>query len=63
MASSGVGGWWEAGVDVVGRTGAGRALVVAVFHVEGFTWKVIGAREMSGSELAEFGRWEATGDE
>jgi hypothetical protein len=46
-----------------GRTNAGRGLIVAVYHVDGFTWKVIGAREMTGAEVAELARWEATGDE
>lgn len=43
-----------------GRTRAGRALIVAVYQVGGFTWKIIGAREMTGEELAEFVRWEET---
>ena len=50
-------------LTVWGRTRGGRALIVAVFHVEGFTWKVVGARDMSSGELAEFSRWEGRGDE
>jgi len=42
------------------RTGAGRALVVAVYHLNGFTWKIVGARDMTNGELAEFARWEET---
>jgi hypothetical protein len=41
-----------------GRTHNGRPLIVAVYHVTGFTWKIIGAREMTTAELAEFNRWE-----
>jgi hypothetical protein len=46
-----------------GRTDGGRPLIVAVYHVDGVTWKVIGARDMTGPERAQFARWEATGDE
>lgn len=42
------------------RTLAGRALVVAVYHVGGFTWKIVGARDMTDGELAEMTRWEET---
>jgi hypothetical protein len=42
------------------RTKAGRPLIVAVYQASGFTWKIIGAREMTGDELAEFAGWEAT---
>ncbi len=47
-------------VAIWGRTQAGRPLVVAVYHVSGFTWKIISAREMTAGELAEFARWEET---
>ena len=40
------------------RTMAGRPLVVAVYHVSGFTWKIIGARELTDTELVEFRQWE-----
>ncbi|MGH3814757.1 MAG: hypothetical protein ACRDUV_20310 [Pseudonocardiaceae bacterium] len=40
------------------RTRAGRALIVAVYHSSGHTWKIIGAREMRADELAEFAKWE-----
>ena len=52
-----------AGVPVVtvwSRTATGRPLIVAVYHVAGFTWKVIGARDMTEAELIEFRRWEET---
>jgi hypothetical protein len=42
------------------RTRAGRPLIVAVYHVGGFTWKIIGARDMTDKELVEFTRWEET---
>jgi hypothetical protein len=45
---------------VWGRTIAGRPLVVAVYHVAGFTWKIIGARELTDKELIEFSQWEGT---
>jgi hypothetical protein len=45
---------------VWGRTRAGRALIVAVYQVSGFTWKIVGARDMTKAELAELARWEET---
>jgi hypothetical protein len=53
----------RSGVQVLtiwARTRSGRPLVVAVYHVSGFTWKIIGARDMTEAELAEFARWEET---
>jgi hypothetical protein len=47
-------------LTIWGRTLAGRALIVAVYHVSGLTWKIVGARDMTDNELAEFGRWEET---
>jgi hypothetical protein len=47
-------------LTVWGRTLVGRPLVVAIHHVEGFAWKIIGAREMTANELAAFARWEET---
>ena len=61
--------WPRPGVDpltglpvltIWGRTNAGRPLIVGVHHVSGFTWKIIGAREMTGDELTQFARWEET---
>jgi hypothetical protein len=40
------------------RTAAGRPLVVAVLHITGVTWRIIGARDMTEKELAEFTEWE-----
>lgn len=45
-------------LTIWGRTRAGRGVIVAVRRVEDFTWKIIGAREMTSRELAEFCRWE-----
>ena len=47
-------------LTIWGRTLAGRALIVAVYHVSGFTWKIIGARDMTDKELVEFRQWEET---
>jgi hypothetical protein len=47
-------------VTIWGRTLAGRSLIVGVYHVGGFTWKIIDAREMTANELAEFAWWEET---
>lgn len=60
--------WPRAAADAAGfqvltvwaRTHDGRPLIVAVHHVHGFTWKIIGARDMADAELAEFTRWEQT---
>ena len=43
-----------------GRTETGRALIVAVYSVSGFTSKIIGSREMTSAEEAEFSQWEDT---
>ena len=43
-----------------GRTRTGRGLIVAVYHLHGFTWKIIGAREMTDPESAEYTQWEET---
>jgi len=53
----------SAGIRVLtiwGRTRAGRTLIVALFHIGGLTWKIIGARPMTETELAEFTKWEET---
>ena len=47
-------------LTIWGRTLTGRALIVAVYHVSGFTWKIIGARDLVENELAEFSKWEET---
>jgi hypothetical protein len=33
-------------------------LIVAVYHSSGHTWKILGARDMSTDELAEYAKWE-----
>jgi hypothetical protein len=47
-------------LTVWGMTLAGRPLIVAVRHVGGFAWKIVGARDMTQDDLAEFERWEET---
>jgi uncharacterized DUF497 family protein len=47
-------------ITIWGRTLGGRPLVVGVHHIDGFTWKIISAREMTAAEVAEFARWEET---
>jgi hypothetical protein len=47
-------------LTIWGRTTAGRGLIVAVHHVAELTWKIVGARDMTPAELAEFIRWEET---
>ncbi|HEX6970047.1 MAG TPA: hypothetical protein VF174_14730 [Micromonosporaceae bacterium] len=47
-------------LTVWGRTRAGRGLVVALYHGDGFSWRIVGARAMTERELAEFARWEET---
>lgn len=40
------------------RAASGRPLVVAVLHLDGSTWRIIGARDMTEKEAAEFTDWE-----
>ncbi|BCJ40164.1 hypothetical protein GCM10010168_30220 [Actinoplanes ianthinogenes] len=47
-------------LTVWSRTASGRPLIVAVYHTAGYTWKIIGARDMADKELIEFSRWEET---
>jgi hypothetical protein len=47
-------------LTIWGRSRGGRALIVAMYHVNRLTWKIVGARDMTDTELAEFARWEAT---
>ncbi|MFF5073075.1 hypothetical protein ACFY2R_18260 [Micromonospora olivasterospora] len=47
-------------VAVLGRTQAGRPLVVAVRKVGKFDQQIIGAREMNAAELKRFEAWEMT---
>ncbi|WP_047891176.1 hypothetical protein [Micromonospora sp. RV43] len=45
-------------IAVMGRTQAGRPLVVAVRKVSEFDQQIIGAREMTPAELKRFEAWE-----
>lgn len=45
-------------IAVMGRTHAGRPLVVAVRKVGEFDQQIIGAREMTPAELKRFEAWE-----
>jgi len=44
--------------SIWGRTAAGRALIVVVRPVDGFTARIVGAREMSAEEKEAFQTWE-----
>ncbi|MEN3308931.1 MAG: hypothetical protein V7603_5133 [Micromonosporaceae bacterium] len=46
-------------VAIMGRTRAGRPLVVAVRKVGDFDQQIIGAREVTATELKRFETWEA----
>jgi hypothetical protein len=46
-------------LSIWGRTSAGRPLIVAVRHLGGFDWLIVGAREMQAKEQTEFEEWEA----
>jgi uncharacterized DUF497 family protein len=45
-------------LTIWGRTRRGRPLIVAVYQVSDHTWKIIGARDMTRAEAADFDRWE-----
>ncbi len=47
-------------LSIWARTDAGRPLIVGVRHLDGFDWGIIGARDMTPTELAEFEQWEAS---
>lgn len=47
-------------LTVWSRTESGRPLIIAVYHVAEFTWKIIGVRDMADDELMEFRQWEET---
>jgi hypothetical protein len=54
------------GVSVLtiwGRTDRGRPLLVAVRHVQGLDWQIVGARDLGEAEISELEKWEATDDE
>jgi len=46
-------------VAIMGRTQAGRPLVVGVRKVGDFDQQIIGARELTAMELKRFEAWEA----
>jgi hypothetical protein len=46
-----------------GRTRVGRPLLVAARRVDDWEWLIIGARDMTATELGEFEKWEAQRDE
>ncbi|WP_327146793.1 hypothetical protein [Nocardia sp. NBC_01327] len=48
---------------IAGRTTAGRPLVIACREIEHFTLLIIGARELTGSDLTVFEKWEEHSDE
>jgi hypothetical protein len=45
-------------LTIWGRTRQGRALAVTVRQLGIFNQKIIGARDMTPEELAEYTRWE-----
>lgn len=47
-------------LSVWARTDAGRPLIVTVKHQSGFDWGIVGARDMTPAELAEFEHWEVS---
>ena len=44
---------------VLGRSAAGRGLLVYVRHADGLDWTIVGARPMTPGELSEYEEWEA----
>jgi hypothetical protein len=46
-------------LTVWGRTGTGRALMVALRRKDEWDWWIAGARELNPAELAELEQWEA----
>ena len=46
-------------VGILGRTAAGRDLVVYVRHDTGLDWTIVGARPMTAAESADYDKWEA----
>ncbi|QIS23682.1 hypothetical protein [Nocardia terpenica] len=48
---------------IIGRTTAGRVLLVGIRELAPFDAIMIGARELTTEELAEYTEWEARADE
>ena len=49
-------------LTIWGRTSTGRALLVALRPLTGRDWEIIGARDLTPSELDELEAWEAGRD-
>jgi hypothetical protein len=49
-------------LTIWGRTGTGRALMVAVRRLDERDWEIVGARTLASGELAELEKWEAGRD-
>lgn len=47
-------------VAIMGRTSAGRPLIVAVRKIGDFDQQIVGAREMTPKELQRFEAWEVS---
>ncbi|MET7421923.1 hypothetical protein [Dactylosporangium sp. NPDC005555] len=47
-------------LSIWARTDTGRALIVVVKQEGQFSWGILGARDMTPDELAEFEKWEAS---
>jgi hypothetical protein len=45
-------------IGILGRTMAGRGLVVYVRHDDGLDWTIVGARPMTAGESVEYEKWE-----
>jgi hypothetical protein len=46
-------------VGILGRTAAGRGVLVYVRHDTGLDWTIVGARPMTPTESIEYDKWEA----
>ena len=49
-------------LTISGRTRAGRPLIVFLRQDGQWDWLIIGAREMTPDQVAEFERWEQEGE-
>jgi hypothetical protein len=47
-------------LTIWGRTDAGRPLVVVTRRLSRWDWQIIGARDLSAQEVADFEAWEGT---
>jgi hypothetical protein len=46
-------------LGILGRTAAGRGLVVYLRHDGGLDWTIVGVRPMTPGEVTEYEKWEA----